>query len=253
MLTLALALLSAAVVLLLTGARPPAAVLEEGAGAGGALGVEAQLVDPEGDEGAGSPWRRAVRAVRRRIGGRRAQAVELQVLDDVSAALDAGLPVGRSVLLALEHLPEEARRDDRAWAVLARAAQEGQALAPAWSRLARTTSSPTITVVARAWQVAALTGAPLAGALRMSAHAARERQRLERALESATAGARATATVLTLLPAAGVALAAVLGVPPTSLYGTPLAWASLGAGALLLLGGQVMVRRLVGRVLESLR
>lgn len=106
--------------------------------------------------------------------------------------------------------------------------------------------------MARAWRVAALTGAPLARAVRVSAHVSRERRRLERAVQVATAGARATVTVLTLLPVAGVGLAAVLGVSPLVLYSHPVALASAGAGALLVVVGQLWSRRLVGRVLGGL-
>lgn len=197
--------------------------------------------------------RRLGTALRARLSGRSEIRGELQLLDDVSAALEAGLPVGRAVTLALAHGPSGSVREEQAWTSLSRAALEGQELAPAWARAARTTGSPALAVVARAWRVASLSGAPLADALRVSAHTARERQRLERAVDTATAGARATATVLTLLPLAGVGLAAVLGVPPTMLYGSPAAWASVGAGAMLLLAGQVLVRRLVGRVLKDLR
>lgn len=179
--------------------------------------------------------------------------VELQVLDDLASALDAGLPVHRAVRLSLSHVAERSGSHPQAWAMLERAAEEGQSLGTAWSRVARATGSPALTSVARAWRVASLTGAPLAEALRMSSRTARERLRLERAVETATAGARATATVLTLLPLAGVVLAGVLGVPPTELYGHPVAWASLGVGALLLLAGQGVVRRLVGRVLRDLQ
>ena len=57
---------------------------------------------------------------------------------------------------------------------------------------------------------------------------------LERAVDVATAGARATAAVLGLLPLAGVGLAALLGVGPTRLYGSPAALASASAGLVLL-------------------
>jgi tight adherence protein B len=177
---------------------------------------------------------------------RRVQAAELQVLDGLAAALEAGLPVSRAVQLAVE----EADHDD-AWAALGRVAAEGRQLSTAWARLARHTSSPTLASVARAWRVAELTGAPLADALRVSAHAGRERGRLSRALQVAVAGPRATVSVLTALPLAGAGLAAVLGVGPSALYGHPVAQASVGLGAVLILVGQLWVRRLVGKILGS--
>lgn len=196
----------------------------------------------------------------RRLGVGRAERrrdVELQVLDGLAAALEAGLPVPQAVGLAVSQVDRSpVRQDDTGfsvgWDELTRAAGQGQALAPVWHRLARRTGSPTLHSVARAWRVAALTGAPLAGAIRVSAHASRERRRLERAVQVATAGARATVTVLTLLPLAGVGLAMVLGVPPTSLYSHPVALAGAGAGAALIVVGQAWSRRMVARVLHGL-
>lgn len=180
-----------------------------------------------------------------RGGSARMRSAELALVDGLASALDAGLPVPRAVRLAVEETGPGA---GSGWGNLSRAAAEGQQLAPAWQRLARQTGSPTVAAVARAWRISALTGAPLADALRVSAHVARERQRLARAVEVATAGPRASVTVLSLLPLAGVALAAVLGVGPSTLYGHPLAQASAGTGALLVLVGQVWVRRMVSAV-----
>lgn len=200
----------------------------------------------------------------RRMGVGRAardRALELQVLDGLAAALEAGLPVPRAVTLAVsEVVPTQEQQRDRPgpghgsdWDELARAAAQGQALAPVWQRLARRAGSPTLDSVARAWRVASLTGAPLARAIRLSAHVSRERQRLERAVQVATAGARATVTVLTLLPLAGVGLAAVLGVSPLVLYSHPVALVAAGSGALLVVVGQLWSRRLVSQVLKGLR
>ncbi|WP_134772332.1 type II secretion system F family protein [Ornithinimicrobium flavum] len=193
-------------------------------------------------------WVRAVSTALARWRGagadRRARMAELQVLDGLAAALEAGLPVSRAVQLAVG-----GSDPGGAWEQLAGAAAEGRQLGAAWTRLARQTGSPTLASVSRAWRVAELTGAPLAAALRVSAHAGRERARLTRALQVAVAGPRATVAVLTALPLAGVGLAAVLGVGPAALYGHPVAHASVGTGAVLLLAGQVWVRRLVATVL----
>lgn len=191
----------------------------------------------------------------------RARERELQVLDGLAAALEAGLPVPRAVTLAVSEVmsdpeqPRDRRERWRAsdWDELARAAGQGQALAPAWQRLARRSDSLTLDAVARAWRVASVTGAPLARAIRLSAHVSRERQRLERAVHVATAGARATVTVLTLLPLAGVGLAAALGVSPLVLYSHPVALVAAGSGALLVVVGQLWSRRLVRQVLRGLR
>lgn len=215
-----------------------------------------------GDVQESAPPRRSVREALRELAGRvgvgrteMARDRELQVLDGLAAALEAGLPVPQAVALAVSQVSQAPERHDPSaatgWDELARAASQGQALAPVWQRMARRSGSPTLSAVARAWRVAALTGAPLARAIRVSAHASRERRRLERAVQVATAGARATVSVLTLLPLAGVGLAAVLGVSPVSLYGHPLALASATAGAVLVLTGQLWSRRMVHRVLRG--
>ena len=190
-----------------------------------------------------------LRSLLDRRGRRSSAAEEVQLLDGLAAALDAGLSTEHALRVALDSAPEPDRANP--WSELTRAASEGQPLAPAWARLARRTGSRTAMSVARAWTVASTTGAPLAAAVRSSAHDARERHRLERAVEVATAGARATATVLGLLPVAGVGLAALLGVGPAALYGAPLAAASAGLGVGLLLVGHLTVRRMVRGVLEG--
>ncbi|MGC5582783.1 type II secretion system F family protein [Ornithinimicrobium sp. W1679] len=177
----------------------------------------------------------------------RAGAEEVLLLDGLAAALEAGLPTGRAVHLALG--PAQPRGGSaRAWDELRRTADEGQPLAPVWARVARRTGSPTVAAVARAWTVAGATGAPLAAAVRTSAEAARERRRLHRAVEVATAGARATARVLALLPVAGLGMAALLGIGPRELYAHPLGAGAAVTGVVLLVGGHLLVGRMVARV-----
>lgn len=223
-------------------------------------GTGGQPVPPDGPAGgsrggrrraAVPPTRRVaelLRTVRRR--GRLGTVEEVQLLDGLAAALEAGLPTGHALEVALDPVVG-AGAGGGAWSELARAAQEGQPLGPAWQRLARRTGSLTASSVGRAWTLAAVTGAPVAAAVRSSAHAARERRRLERAVEVATAGARATATVLGLLPVAGVGLAALLGIGPLTLYSHPLALASAALGAVLLVVGHLTVRRMVRGVLRG--
>lgn len=265
--------LAAAAVLLWTGPRAAAEGSScrcSSAGPGSASGSHhcvpgGDLVEPgaAAERPARTSVRQDVDRLLRRLGvprAARARGLELQVLDGLAAALEAGLPVPRAVALAVSEVgPGQERQQDQrepgeasGWDELARAAAQGHALAPAWQRLARRSDSPTLDSVARAWRVASLTGAPLARAIRLSAHVSRERHRLERAVQVATAGARATVTVLTLLPLAGVGLAAVLGVSPLVLYSHPVALVAAGFGVLLVIVGQLWSRRLVGRVLKGL-
>lgn len=207
----------------------------------------------------GVPRRRPVHrwsVLRRRVssllGGERgrAEAEEVLVLDGLAAALEAGLPTGQALHLALD-AGQLHRGRTWSWEELWRASGEGQPLAPVWARVARRTGSPTLSAVARAWTVASVTGAPLATAVRAGAEAARERRRLHRAVEVATAGARATGRVLALLPLAGVGLAALLGIGPRELYAHPLAAGAAGAGVLLLGVGRLLVGRLVADIVRG--
>ncbi|WP_151525755.1 type II secretion system F family protein [Serinicoccus kebangsaanensis] len=242
----ALAVTAGAAVLVLLRGAPDLA--REQAGASGRPGAPGR---PRA--GAGALLRRVLPGTAARAGLDRRTAEELDVVDTIAAALETGLPVPRAVALATDGRPRAHPGRATDWEALARASLDGQSLVPTWERVARSSDSPTLSSVARAWQVASRTGAPLAAALRVSAHAARERQRLERAVDTASAGARATATVLTWLPLAGIGLSAVVGIGPASLYATPVAWACLAAGATLLLVGQVMVRRLMVTVLQDVR
>lgn len=220
------------------------------------------LEGPEWAEQAGAPKQRmrdlvsgVVATIRSRLPGanqarQRREVGEVHFLDSLAAAMEAGLPVPQAVELAISQV-SVGEEHAGAWRAVRETARTGQALAPAWRRLARTTGSSTVESVARAWSVAESSGAPLAGAVRASAHAARERHRLQRAVDAATAGARATAVVLSLLPVAGVGLAALLGINPLRLYGSVPALGSLAGGLLLLLLGHAVVARMVAGVLRG--
>lgn len=207
--------------------------------------------DPDGQ---GRSWAahlrlRFERARARWFGAEARSREEVALLEGLAAALEAGLPTEHAVSVVLE---VHDRGRGRAWEPLSLAASRGQALAPAWARVARWTASPTVASVARAWVVASATGAPLAEAVRSSASAARERHRLRQAVRTATAGARATVLVLSLLPLAGLGLAAAIGVGPVRLYADPVALAAALVGLTLLGLGHLVVQRMVGRVLKGL-
>lgn len=192
-----------------------------------------------------------VAAVVQRLRRRRDRGFqEVHLLDALAAALEAGMPVDDALRLALGSAAESGELPE-AWSELRRSAALGLPLVPSWARVARRTGSPTVAAAGRAWAVATASGAPLAAAIRSSAHASRERHRLDRAVEITTAGARATATVLALLPAGGVGLAALMGIGPLRLYGTTPALICAGAGLSLLLVGHLVVRTMVNRVLAA--
>lgn len=75
----------------------------------------------------------------------------------------------------------------------------------------------------------------------------REQEDHLRRVSAATAGPRATMQLLTLLPLAGVAVCAVIGVNPTRLYSGAAGLSALGLGAILLWGGRRIIRAMISR------
>lgn len=196
-----------------------------------------------------SRWRGAVTSARGRLGwsGRartRDSDLWLPVLDQLAASLRAGLPPTDALSLALTGASGPVRT---AVAVVLDAARDGRPCAPAWARVARSASSPEVELLARSWAVSEQLGAPLADAVVSTARALRSRRDLASRLETATAGARTTATILTLLPLAGVGLALLMGIGPTTLYGSVPAVVSLLGGLLLLIMGRVVVTGMISR------
>lgn len=102
-----------------------------------------------------------------------------------------------------------------------------------------------LTGLGAVWTVAESAGAPAADVLERYARSRREIAEAERERAVALAGPKATVTVLTWLPAAGLGLALLIGADPVSLLGSPLGLVSIGAGVLLLLVGRLWMRRML--------
>lgn len=103
-----------------------------------------------------------------------------------------------------------------------------------------------VAAVAAAWGVAEHAGASLAPALRGAAEALRDRAGAERDVATALAGPRATARLMTWLPAVGVVMAYAIGVDVIGTLVTgPLGWMAAGSGCGLLIAGRAWTRRLV--------
>lgn len=191
----------------------------------------------------------ARRVGRRLLGLRTAHQADLQtwlsVLDQLSASLRVGLPPVEALTMALTGASPTVRG---ILAGVLDAARAGHPCGPSWTRASRATGSAEVELLARSWSVSEQLGAPLADAVDSSARALRTRRELARRLDTATAGARTTAALLTLLPVAGVGLALIMGISPGTLYGSPLALASLLAGVGLLVTGRVIVTGMITRV-----
>lgn len=172
----------------------------------------------------------------------------LPLLDGLAAALRAGLPAADALDLVSADL--SVRVQELVGPVRA-AARTGYPCATAWNRVARESASPDLALLARTWGVSEQLGAPLADGVDSAARGLRSRRELASRLTAATAGARTTATILTALPVAGLGLAALMGIGPAVLYGTPVAVASLVLGCVLLAIGRVVVQRMISQVGES--
>lgn len=204
----------------------------------------------------GSPWRRwraALAGVSRRIGlsGRGPDSESarwLPLLDQLSASLRVGLPPAEALSLALRGSEQHVR--ERLAAVVD-AASEGRACGPAWLRAARSARSAELELLARSWLISERLGAPLADAVDSAGRALRSGRDLASRLETATVGARTTATILTLLPVAGIGIALLMGIAPTQLYGTPVALVSLSVGAVVIVVGRIIVSRMISRVVHQ--
>lgn len=203
----------------------------------------------------GAPWQRwrdRISGAGGRLGLSKGRGPEssrwLPVLDQLSASLRVGLPPAEALALSLTGCEETVRER---LSVVLHAAREGRVCGPAWLRAARSARSTELELLARSWLVSERLGAPLADAVDSAGRALRSGRDLASRLETATVGARTTATILSLLPVAGVGIALLMGIGPTELYGTPLALASLALGIAVILIGRLVVRRMIDRVVQE--
>lgn len=205
-----------------------------------------------------APYRAVLRSVISRMTRHRDQGDIPALIDALSAAIRAGLPVS----VALSSVQRSGAGQHGAPSLAGAgagpppdllagplaAARSGASVAAAWHRVARQTGSPDLAMVARAWDLSERIGARLADGLDLAAETARQGRKLQRTLDSATAGARATSVLLTALPLAGIVLAGMTGQSITEVYANPIAVASGTIGLMLLLAGRRVVRGQIARV-----
>lgn len=134
----------------------------------------------------------------------------------------------------------------------ARAAHVGGDVAAALRADTEATGARVLTSVAGAWDVAQRTGSGMADVLESMADGYRRTIEVQRALEVELASPRASARMMSLLPAIGVLLAMLLGADPLRwLATTPLGLGCLVAGGLLNVAGFVWINRIVVRLERS--
>lgn len=175
----------------------------------------------------------------------------LPLLDGLAASLSAGLTPEEALRMASRGSTQEGL-EGLLHPVLT-AARQGEPLGGPWQRLARDHDNPDLASLARAWMISERLGCPLAEAVSSTASTSRARTMLEQRLDSATAGARATCALLTVLPLGGVGIALLLGIDPISLYGTPISVASALGGISLLMAGRWIVNRMIAGVHQAVR
>lgn len=162
-------------------------------------------------------------------------ALDAAVLVEVRAALLAGAgPSGALATGAAHALPE-----------LARALRLGTPLA----RLAaeHPTGEARADLLVRALAVAETAGAGAVDAVDQAARSAREERAVARLLRARTAQARATAVLLTVMPAVLALVLTVVGADPLAYYATPFGWVTGSLAVTLAAAGLWCARRLVGR------
>lgn len=134
----------------------------------------------------------------------------------------------------------------------ARAAHVGGDVASALRADAAATGARVLISVAGAWDVAARTGSGMADVLESMADGYRRTIEVQRTLEVELASPRASARMMSLLPAIGVVLAMLLGADPLRwLTTTPLGIGCLVAGVGINVAGYLWINGIVARLERS--
>ncbi|WP_051298160.1 type II secretion system F family protein [Brevibacterium album] len=171
----------------------------------------------------------------------------ITVIDRAAELLRIGLPPAEALAqLAELSDPEIAQMLLRA----ARSLSLGDDPRTAIARHARTLPPPVaevLTGMGAVWFVSETAGAPAADMLERFAASRREIADAERERAVSLAGPRATVTVLTWLPAAGLGLALLIGADPLALLSSGLGLASLLSGGTLLVAGRLWMTALLRR------
>jgi tight adherence protein B len=164
--------------------------------------------------------------------------------------LQAGVATAEAVRTAASALGERPALGQLTRA-LATAASQGLPLGPVWADEPTRAPQPVQRFLARAWSLSEEAGVPLSVSLTAAGRVLRSRQAAERALAAATAGARASMTLLALLPVSGPAIGLLFGLTPIDLYaGSRAAAGSLAFGVVLGCTGWVWSRSILLRALQ---
>lgn len=201
--------------------------------------------------GTGGPLARIDRwrAQRKRASSAGVESDLLDVVEALTGALRAGLPPATALTLAAGDIDGPL---GEALATVGRRAKMGDGLAVGWAEAARRLGSEEMALLARAWSLSEEAGTPLAEAAHTAGGVIRDQRDQRERTRAAVAGAKATMTLLTVLPAAGPFLGLLMGLDMTHVYATsPVVWVALGAGVALVLVGRWWMRMLIDHTLAG--
>ncbi|WP_425308035.1 type II secretion system protein [Ammonicoccus fulvus] len=183
---------------------------------------------------------RMVQLRRRHAGARRATTEVSRACALLASELDLGKVPATALSTAAEDCP--------VLAPAAAIAGIGGDPVSVWRRQCEHPGQGGLTVLARAWQVATDTGAPLAPSLETVAAALRADEEVEGMVLGELAAPRMTGVLLAFLPAVGVALGYLIGGDPVAfLTGEPAGWACLLGGSALAAAGVLWTERLASQ------
>jgi tight adherence protein B len=194
--------------------------------------------------------------IRRELQGRTENRQSLTAMDGLAEALRtlvAGLRTGAhpatAAELAAEDAPPQTATTMRAIAAAARLDGDITAVV----NTARTPALATaLGRVATAWQLAQRHGLPLSDVLDATRRDLEQRARFTRQVQARMTGPRSSALALSLMPALGIALGAVIGANPLAvLTGTILGQALLVMGVALLCAGIAWSARIMNRAVPQ--
>ncbi|MGI5224077.1 type II secretion system F family protein [Actinoallomurus sp. CA-142502] len=151
---------------------------------------------------------------RKRLAGRRSAVIEL--CDAIATELAAGRPAATALTSAAEAL-----QDVPGLSAVTDAARNGDDVAEALIRASQTQGNEALRLLAGCWRIGVDRGGMLAAVIDGLADSLRDEQSHREDIALQLAGPRATARLLAVLPALGLAMAAALGAKPwTFLFGS---------------------------------
>ncbi|TQN28709.1 tight adherence protein B [Haloactinospora alba] len=187
-------------------------------------------------------------AVSGRGRGRRQRAV-VELCRILAAELRAGRTPAEALASSVSRIDPVVAAE---FAPLANVAWPGEDLTLTLGTMAHRSGSAGLGYLAACWRVSSDTGAGLAGVVERLADSLARDEAQRREFSAQLAGPRSTALLLSVLPGAGVVMAALVGASPVAfLFTTPAGWGCLLGGAALNVAGVCWINRMARRALTA--